>query len=124
MTIRSWTTGLAEGFAAVRLRRLVLIAALAGCRAPRPPVQPGLDGCRRTLAVDPGGLAAAIAGARGGDCLVLADGDYTFPAITVAATAEAPVLIRAAHRGKATVNAGSIEFQGAAHVTVEGLLFT
>jgi hypothetical protein len=131
---------LAEDFAAVRpepstLRRnggrgtrrtlpLLMLALAAGCRAPRPPVQPGPDGCGRSVAVEPAGLAAAIAGARPGDCLVLADGAYTFPRLGVAATAEAPVVIRAAHRGKAVVNAGSIDFHEAAHVTVEGLLFT
>jgi poly(beta-D-mannuronate) lyase len=105
---------------------LVLIVAFAGCRAPRPPVQvrAGSDGCRRTVDVDPAGLAAAVAGAQPGDCLVLADGDYGFPALTTVASPEAPLAIRAAHRGKAVVSSGSIDFKGAAYVTVEGLHFT
>jgi hypothetical protein len=100
-----------------------LILAL-GCRTPRPPVQAGPDGCRRTVETDGAGLAGALAGARPGDCLLLADGHYSFPAITTVASAEAPLLIRAAHRGKAVVDAGSIELRGAAYVTVEGLHFT
>ena len=73
---------------------------------PPPPLQPEepLPACKRTTPVPDGGaLAAAISGAQAGDCLVLADGNYTFPGISKRATAEAPIVIRAANRGKAVV---------------------
>ena len=90
-----------------------MLLAAGACRAPRPPVSAGSAA-----------LAQALAGASAGDCLELADGDYAFAPIRTVASAEAPLSIRAVHRGKAVVSRGSIVFDQAAHVTVEGLLFT
>src|SRR6185436_5287688 len=104
---------------------IVMLLAAGACRAPRPPVSAGSDGCRRSVAVaGSAALAQALAGASAGDCLELADGDYAFAPIRTVASAEAPLSIRAVHRGKAVVSSGSIVFDQAAHVTVEGLLFT
>jgi poly(beta-D-mannuronate) lyase len=115
------TPGTSAAFAAA----LLSLAAVTACRAPFGPSPPAVDGCRRAVPVsDNGALAAAIAQARPGDCVVLADGDYAFPPIGVKATAEAPFLIRAAHRQKAVVSTGSIALREAAYVTIEGLLFT
>jgi poly(beta-D-mannuronate) lyase len=69
-------------------------------------------------------LAPAIMAAQPGDCLVLADGQYTFPPITKTGTEAAPITIRAANRGKAVVNAGAILFIKSAHVVVEGFDIT
>jgi hypothetical protein len=76
--------------------------------APPPLPPPGpeepLPACKRTVNVsDSAALATAISGAQAGDCIVLADGTYTFPTINAKATADAPVVIRAANRLKATV---------------------
>jgi hypothetical protein len=69
-------------------------------------------------------LALAITAAQPGDCLVLADGEYTIPTITKVGTEAAPITIRAANRGKAVVNAGAIHFLKSAHVVVEGFDIT
>ena len=71
---------------------------------PMPPPGPDepLPPCKRTVDVtDSGALATAIGGAQAGDCIVLADGTYTFPNITAKGTAAAPIVIRAANRLKA-----------------------
>ena len=52
---------------------------------------------------------------------MLADGNYTFPTITKTATADAPIVIRAANRGKAVVNSGVIHLLNSAYVMLEGL---
>jgi hypothetical protein len=107
---------------------LMALLALSACRTPLPPPvapAPTGDHCTRTVSVAGSAmLATAIGDARPGDCLLLADGDYAFPPIAVQATAQAPLLIRAAHRGGAVVSTGSIALAGAAHVTIEGLTFT
>jgi hypothetical protein len=109
----------------VRAFAFALLLTAVACRAAIPPAAPGAGGCRRTVAVaSSGALEAALGGAQPGDCLVLADGEYAFAPITARATAEAPIVIRAATRGKAVVSSGSIALREAAHVTLEGLLFT
>ena len=55
---------------------------------------------------------------------MLADGNYTFPVITKTGTEAAPIVIRAANRGKAVVNAGAILFVKSAYVMVEGFDIT
>jgi poly(beta-D-mannuronate) lyase len=81
-----------------------------------------LPACKNTVMVaNTAELGTKLGGAQPGDCLVLADGDYTFPTITNVATAAAPIVVRAQNRGKAT--AGSIVFTKAAHVVLEGLTF-
>ncbi len=83
-----------------------------------------LPPCLRTVDVATAeALAPALTGVQPGDCLVLADGTYPFPPITARGTAVAPIVIRAANRGKATV-AGNVELMGAAYVVVEGLQYT
>jgi hypothetical protein len=85
---------------------------------------PDAVACGRTVAVaDGAGLSAAVAGAQPGDCIVLADGDYSFPVIGTRATEAKPIAIRAAHRGRATVSAGSIVLRNASWIMVEGLHF-
>ena len=102
-------------------------AAPAGPAMPPPAAeaeQP-LPPCKRTVpAASTAELATGIAGAQPGDCIVLADGNYTFPAISKTATEAEPIVIRAANRGKAVVNAGAIQFLKAAYVVVEGLDIT
>jgi poly(beta-D-mannuronate) lyase len=84
-----------------------------------------LPACGRTVPVAGSeALAAALTGAQPGDCLVLADGEYTFPSIGARATADRPIVIRAQNRHKAVVSSGDIELRAAAHVVIEGLLFT
>ena len=81
--------------------------------------------CKKTTPVASGAeLGAAIAGAQPGDCLVLADGSYTFPAITKTGTEAAPIVIRAANRGKAVVSSGSIHLLKSEYVVLEGLDIT
>jgi poly(beta-D-mannuronate) lyase len=114
---------------AAGLRSLVVVVALGAlsCRTAVHPVPAAVavEGCRRTLSIgDSGALASALAGARPGDCLMLADGQFVFPAIGAHGTAEAPILVRAAHRGQAVVSSGSIALRGAAYVTLDGLDFT
>ena len=90
------------------------------CSASNVCLAPG--GCVRTVPVSSTAtLATAVSAALPGDCIVLANGSYTFPAISKAGTAEAPISIKAANRGLAVVNSGVIHFLNAAHVTVEGL---
>ncbi len=89
--------------------------------APEPPLPP----CKRTVQVANGGaLGGAIAGAQPGDCLVLADGNYTFPGISKRGTAESPIVIRAANRLQAVVPNGNISLNNSAHVILEGLRFS
>jgi hypothetical protein len=89
--------------------------------APDPPLPP----CKRTTQVDgSGALGGAISGAQPGDCLVLADGNYMFPGISKRGTADAPIVIRAANRGKAVVPGGNISLSNSAYVVIEGLTFT
>jgi poly(beta-D-mannuronate) lyase len=86
---------------------------------------PPLPACLRMVPVaGSAALGAALAGAQPGDCLVLADGNYTFPVIGKTGTEAAPIVVRAANRGKAVVNTGTIHFLKAAHVVLEGLDIT
>ena len=92
---------------------------------PLPQMEQPLPPCKRTVGVaNDGALGGAISGAMPGDCLVLADGNYGMPGITKTATAEAPIVIRAANRGKAVVNTGNITLTGSSYVILEGLTFT
>ena len=86
-------------------------------------VAPG--GCLRTVPVtSTSTLASAVSAAQPGDCIVLANGNYTFPTISKVGTAEAPITIKAPNRGLAVVNSGVIHFLNAAYVVVEGLDIT
>jgi poly(beta-D-mannuronate) lyase len=79
---------------------------------------------KTTMVAGSGDLAGAITAAQPGDCLVLADGQYTFPPITKTGTEAAPIVIRAANRMKAVINAGAVQFLKSAYVTVEGFDIT
>ncbi len=86
---------------------------------------PPLPACKRTTPVAASGdLAAAITAAQPGDCLVLADGNYTFPTITKTATEAEPIVIRAANRGKVVVNSGALHLLKSAYVVLEGFDIT
>jgi poly(beta-D-mannuronate) lyase len=88
---------------------------------PDPPLPP----CARTVAVaSSAGLGPALAAAQPGDCLELADGSYTFPVITKTGTEGAPIVVRAANRGKVVVASGAIHLLKSAHVVLEGLDIT
>jgi hypothetical protein len=69
-------------------------------------------------------LATAISGAQPGDCITLADGNYTFPMIAAKGTEAAPVVIAAANVLKAVVSTGDLKMQGAAHVVVQGIMWS
>jgi hypothetical protein len=115
---------------------VLVVGALLSCShpnggGPAPPAATSALGagaeavCVRTVAVaGPAALASAIAQAEPGDCLMLPDGEYQFPVISKTATADRPIAIRAAHRLKAVVASGSIVLRGAAHLSIEGVLFT
>ena len=132
---------------AMRSRLCALMAlTLGACRhAPAPPPVPPappqpptaqsalppdsidepLPACRRTTNVgDDASLAAAIAAATPGDCILLGDGDYRIEPITKQATADAPLVLRAAHRGKATVSRAGLTVRASAHVIIEGIDYT
>ena len=53
----------------------------------------------------------------------LADGAYAFPTVNASGTAEAPIVVRAAHRSGASITSGSLLVQGASHLVLEGLTF-
>jgi hypothetical protein len=81
--------------------------------------------CTRTVRVSTSAqLSTAVSGAAAGDCIVLENGSYTFPSVKFKATAAKPVAISARHRGQARVTSGNLVLDGAAYVTVEGLLWT
>jgi poly(beta-D-mannuronate) lyase len=86
---------------------------------------PGTGDCLRTISVDTNAeLTAAVANARAGDCIVLADGNYASFTISADGTAASPILIRAANRGRANITSGIIRFNQTSFVTVEGLNIT
>jgi hypothetical protein len=88
---------------------------------PPPGSEPPPPACKKTTPVaNSGDLMAAITAAQPGDCLVLADGNYTFPSITKTGTEVEPIVIRAANRGRAIVNAGALHFLNSAYVVLEG----
>jgi poly(beta-D-mannuronate) lyase len=72
---------------------------------------------------DAGGLSDALASVRAGTTVVLADGTYDGDfTVRATATADAPVVVRAANPGRAVIAPGSaIVVKGSAHVVVAGL---
>jgi hypothetical protein len=85
---------------------------------------PPAEGCARMVPVSgSAALAGAVTAAMPGDCLILADGAYDPLTITAKGTAAAPIVLRAANRGKVIVSAGNIAMMGAAYVVVEGFSF-
>ncbi len=108
--------------------------AAPGLPAPRPLDDSFLTGDDDPIPATPrtvdvataGALSDALATVRGGTTLVLADGTYDgdFTVRGVAATSEAPVVVRAANPGKAIIGSGSaLVVKGSAHVVVAGLTF-
>jgi hypothetical protein len=95
-----------------------------------PPTGSSLDdplpACLRTVNVANGAaLAPAIMASQAGDCLVLADGNYVFPTIAMkSGQVDAPIVIRAQNRLKATVTTGDIILLGSSYIVLEGLSFT
>jgi poly(beta-D-mannuronate) lyase len=84
-----------------------------------------LPACKRTVKVaTSAALATAVGGAIAGDCIVLADGDYTFPTIKAKGTSTAPIVISAANLLKATVSAGPLTYDGAAYAVVSGIAWS
>ena len=81
--------------------------------------------CQRTVpARNTAALKAALTSARAGDCIEVADGSYGSPGtVSARGTSDAPIVVRAAHRGRATFT-GTITLRGAAHVTLDGFRFT
>jgi poly(beta-D-mannuronate) lyase len=91
---------------------------------PPPTAEEPLPPCVRTVQVaGQDALAPALSGAMPGDCVVLADGTYSFPTITAKGTADKPVVIRAANILKAVVMTGDVTIAGGAYAVVEGLHF-
>jgi poly(beta-D-mannuronate) lyase len=85
---------------------------------------PEMASCGRTvMAGDAAALTAAVAAAAPGDCIVVADGSYAGFMITAKGTAESPIIVRAANRGKAVMT-GDVQMIGAAYVVVEGFSYT
>jgi hypothetical protein len=85
-----------------------------------------LPACSRTIPVaTSAALDAAVAASQPGDCIVLADGSYTIAPIRGRqGTAAHPIVVSAAHPGKATVATGALTIETSAYVVVEGLLYT
>jgi hypothetical protein len=91
---------------------------------PPPPGDDTLPPCKRTVDISSAAdLATGISGAQAGDCLVLADGQYTFPTISAKGTEANPIVIRAANTLKAVVPSGQLQLSGAAYVVVQGLMW-
>jgi poly(beta-D-mannuronate) lyase len=111
------------------LRALVVALAVAAVDAVPPggvsaaPVAPP-DGCLRTVAVsDTAGLSGATAGARPGDCIVLADGNYSAGVIATTGTAGNPVTISARNLGRAVFSSGNLQLR-ATHTVLAGITWT
>ncbi|WP_033429586.1 polysaccharide lyase 6 family protein [Saccharothrix syringae] len=116
-----------------RTRRALLVALLAVAATSQPVTSwavggpPGARGpADRTVHVaNSTRLRDALADARAGDRIVLADGRYTIGGMTGrTGTAARPITVVAAHRGRAVVDDGQLEVANSAHVTVEGLTWT
>jgi hypothetical protein len=81
--------------------------------------------CMRTVPVSNNAeLGQAASAAMPGDCIVLADGNYTMLTLKTKGTAPFPIVFRAANRGKAVATAGDLVLSGAAYTIVEGLSWT
>jgi hypothetical protein len=108
--------------------------AITGSGGARPPDgQPGSDAgapmpeemppCPKPTMTDPGGFAAAVGKAAPGDCIAAADGNYGGLTISLKGTADKPIVIKAANRGKA-VFTGAVQLNGAEYVVLEGFNYT
>jgi hypothetical protein len=88
-----------------------------------PPSDTPLPPCKRTVPVSTHAeLAASVGAAKPGDCIVVADGQYAGVSIDAKGTADAPIVVKAAHRLKASFTSG-IVLSGARSVILEGFSF-
>jgi poly(beta-D-mannuronate) lyase len=117
------------------------LGVVAGCAGEEEWREPGVDdaadvdddagalleaatACVRMVPVSSSGaLASAVANAKPGDCIVAANGSYAGTTIKVKATADHPVVVRAASRGRA-VFTSRLQLTDASYVTVEGFDYT
>jgi poly(beta-D-mannuronate) lyase len=89
------------------------------------PLPDKLPPCVRSLpAADVAALNTLLTTVQPGDCLLLADGTSMGFTVSAKGSAEKPVVIRAANRGKAVIDGGNITMMGAAYVVIEGFSFT
>lgn|GEM_PF-1419425 len=83
------------------------------------------SGCGRTVSVNSNSsLSSAVSNALPGDCIVLANGSYAGFTISRDGASNAPIVIRAANRGGATISSGIIRLNHTSFVTIEGLTMT
>src|SRR5262249_10692931 len=83
------------------------------------------SGCGRTVSVNSNStLNSAVSNAQPGDCIVLSHGSYAGFRMWGEGTSSAPMVIRAAHRGRATISSGIIRLSRTSFVRVEGLNIT
>ncbi|MEV8443931.1 polysaccharide lyase 6 family protein [Actinosynnema sp. NPDC051121] len=110
-----------------RAHRVLLVGSLAlSVTAVSPPITSWASGVDRTVHVtDSDRLRHALADARAGDRIVVADGRYAIGGMTGRnGTAAKPITVVAAHRGRAVVEDGQLEVANSSHVTFEGLEWT
>ncbi len=70
-------------------------------------------------------LSSAFGDARAGDRIVLADGQYDIGKLSGKnGTAEKPITVVAANRGRAVISDGQLEVANSSHVVLEGLKWT
>ncbi|SDX97465.1 Chondroitinase B [Amycolatopsis xylanica] len=85
---------------------------------------PTKDSCLRTIPVSGNSaFSAALAAAKPGDCLSLADGVYSAVTAKNSGSAANPIVISAKNRLKAGFTSGTVAVTGS-HVTFEGFTFT
>ncbi|MDE3099205.1 MAG: RICIN domain-containing protein [Verrucomicrobiota bacterium] len=69
-------------------------------------------------------LASAVGGANPGDTIVMASGSYSGFTMTRNGTASAPITIESATLGGAVITSGTIQLNGCAYITLDGINFT
>jgi len=89
---------------------------------PSPTPTPSGGGC--TTVSSSSALSSAAASAGPGTCILVANGSYSGFTVTADGTSTSPITIRAANRGGATINSGTITLNGASYVTLEGFTIT
>jgi poly(beta-D-mannuronate) lyase len=95
-----------------------------GLPMPPPSTEVPLPPCKRTVNVaNSGELGSALGAAQAGDCIVMADGSYTFPTVGAKGTAAAPIVVKAANTLKAVVSSGDLTLEGAAYVVIQGIMW-
>jgi hypothetical protein len=107
---------------------LLVVGAATAVGVPAALAWPGIAATApRTLSVSTSaGLASAVAGARPGDHILVADGSYA-ATVTVnrSGTAAAPITVAARNPGQARLtNPDAIRFGNVSHVVVEGFTFS